>query len=72
MAGGDHDVVFSHCNRRHHSLALVGAREAQLYHFMIEAKTLDDVGFTLDRHHARAAPISMGLGRGRSWRRAAR
>lgn len=63
MANGDDDVVFTHCNARHHSLALVGAPESALYHFMIEARTLDDVGYTLDRHDARGAPVSRGLGR---------
>lgn len=60
--GGD-DVVFLRCNRRHHSLALVPAAEPALYHFMLEARTLDDVGYALDRHHEAKAPISMSLGR---------
>jgi len=60
---GDDDVIFLHCNQRHHSLALVPAAEAALYHFMLEARTLDDVGYTLDRHHETGAPISMDLGR---------
>ena len=29
------------CNPRHHSLALVGAPEAALYHVMLEARTLE-------------------------------
>lgn len=57
------DVVFLRCNPRHHSLALVGAAKPALYHFMLEARTLDDVGYTLDRHHETGTPISMGLGR---------
>ncbi len=60
---GDDDVVFLRCNPRHHSLALVSAPEAALYHFMLEARTLDDVGFTLERHHQTGTPISMGLGK---------
>ncbi len=60
---GDDDVVFLHCNQRHHSLALVPADEPALYHFMLEARTLDDVGYTLDRHHEANAPISMSLGK---------
>ncbi len=60
---GDEDVVFMRCNPRHHSLALVGAPEAALYHFMLEARTLDDVGYTLDRHHDTGTPISMGIGK---------
>lgn len=60
---GPDDVVFARCNPRHHSIALVGARESALYHFMIEARTLDDVGCTLERHVSAGVPVSMGLGR---------
>ncbi len=60
---GGSEVVFLHCNPRHHSLALVPATEAQLYHFMFEARTLDDVGYALDRHHSNGIPISMDLGK---------
>lgn len=57
------DVVFLRCNRRHHSLALVPAAEPALYHFMVEAGTLDDVGRTMDRHLGAGIGVSMGLGR---------
>ena len=60
---GDEDVVFMRCNPRHHSLALVPADEPALYHFMLEARTLDDVGYTLDRHQDSDTPISMGIGK---------
>lgn len=60
---GEDDVVFLRCNRRHHSLALVAASEPSLYHFMLEALTLDDVGSTLDRHHDSGTPTSMGIGK---------
>lgn len=60
---GAEDVVFTHCNPRHHSLALVPATEAALYHFMIEAQTLDDVGYTLDRHADNGVPVAAGLGK---------
>ncbi len=61
--GSEHDVVFLHCNPRHHSLALVPADQAALYHFMVEMNTLDDVGYTLDRHVETGTPISAGLGK---------
>lgn len=57
------DVVFLRCNARHHSLALVPADEPALYHFMLEAATLDDVGAALQRHHDAGLPISMDLGK---------
>jgi 2,3-dihydroxybiphenyl 1,2-dioxygenase len=63
MKGGESDVVFAHCNARHHSVALIGASESALYHFMLEARTLDDVGYTLDRHYANGVPLSRGLGK---------
>jgi 2,3-dihydroxybiphenyl 1,2-dioxygenase len=63
MSTGDDDMVFTRCNPRHHSLALVGAPESVLYHFMLEALTLDDVCYTLDRHQSRGLPLSTGLGR---------
>jgi len=56
-------VVFLHCNPRHHSLALVPADQAALYHFMLEMNTLDDVGYTLDRHAETGTPVSAGLGK---------
>ena len=60
---GDGVVAFLHCNPRHHSIALVPADTAELYHFMFEARTLDDVGYALDRHHTQGIPISMDLGK---------
>ncbi len=60
---GPQDVVFTHCNPRHHSLALVAAPEPTMYHFMLEARTLDDVGYALDRHADHGVPISMTLGK---------
>jgi 3,4-dihydroxy-9,10-secoandrosta-1,3,5(10)-triene-9,17-dione 4,5-dioxygenase len=63
MGSGSHEVVFTRCNARHHSLALMGAPESELYHFMLEARTLDDVGYTLDHHQSAGIPVSRGLGR---------
>jgi 3,4-dihydroxy-9,10-secoandrosta-1,3,5(10)-triene-9,17-dione 4,5-dioxygenase len=60
---GPTDVVFTRCNPRHHSLALVDAPEPALYHFMLEARSLDDVGHTLDRLRDGGVPLAMGLGR---------
>ena len=60
---GDAEVVFLHCNARHHSLALAPGGEPALYHFMFETRTLDDVGYALDRHDELGIPVSQGLGR---------
>jgi 2,3-dihydroxybiphenyl 1,2-dioxygenase len=60
---GEEDIVFLRCNARHHSLALVPAQQPALYHFMLEAATLDDVGAALQRHHDTGTPVSMDLGK---------
>jgi Glyoxalase/Bleomycin resistance protein/Dioxygenase superfamily len=57
------DDIALHCNTRHHSLALVGAAELTLYHFMLEARTLDDVGYVLDRFESNGVCISRSLGK---------
>lgn len=50
--------------RRHHSLALVGMpAPSGAVHIMLEAKTLDDVGYALDRCVAAGAHISSSLGK---------
>lgn len=60
---GNDDVVFTHCNPRHHSLALAHSTTARMFHFMLEARTLDDVGYALDRCDASGVPITEGLGK---------
>jgi biphenyl-2,3-diol 1,2-dioxygenase len=58
------DLEFFHCNRRHHTLALVPVPAAKrLHHFMLETESLDDVGFALDRATATGAGITQTLGR---------
>lgn len=59
---GGQDVVFLHCNPRHHSLAVVPAGRFGFYHFMLEAETLTDVGATLDRVTDAGFAINSGLG----------
>ena len=50
--------------RRHHSLALVGMpAPSGAVHIMLEAQTLDDVGYALDRCVAAGAHISSSLGK---------
>jgi len=62
--GTDVHIDFLHCNPRHHSLALGDAHGMNaVAHFMIEANTVDDVGYALDRFRDNGVPLSMGLGR---------
>jgi 3,4-dihydroxy-9,10-secoandrosta-1,3,5(10)-triene-9,17-dione 4,5-dioxygenase len=50
--------------RRHHSLALAGMPAAAgCVHIMLEARSLDDVGYALDRCVASGAHISSSLGK---------
>lgn len=57
-------LEFYHCNPRHHSLALAPVpTPKRLLHFMLEAKSLDDVGFALDRVEAQGVELTMSLGK---------
>lgn len=58
-------VHFMHCeNPRHHSLALTDLPQPSgAVHLMLEAKTLDDVGYALDRVARGGAHLSATLGR---------
>lgn len=63
-AGPPMELEFYRCNPRHHTVALVpAAGPRRLHHFMLQAQTLDDVGFALDRHAAAGAVITESLGR---------
>jgi 2,3-dihydroxybiphenyl 1,2-dioxygenase len=58
------DMEFFHCNRRHHTLALMPiATPKRLHHFMIQTPSLDAVGFALERAGAAGVPITASLGR---------
>jgi 2,3-dihydroxybiphenyl 1,2-dioxygenase len=62
--GGALDLEFFHCNRRHHTLALVPApTPKRLLHFMLQVKTLDEVGLAQERMEAAGVPITASLGR---------
>ncbi|GAA4102419.1 VOC family protein [Zhongshania borealis] len=56
---------FLHCdNPRHHSLALFEiGHPAGLIHMMLEVKSLDDVGYALDRCKANSIHVTASLGR---------
>jgi 3,4-dihydroxy-9,10-secoandrosta-1,3,5(10)-triene-9,17-dione 4,5-dioxygenase len=58
-------IYFLHAdNPRHHSLALVGApAPSGCVHIMLQARTLDDVGYALDRCVAAGEHISSSFGK---------
>ena len=65
---GRSDAAFLHCNKRHHSIALVRRPERSIYprrllHFMIEANLMDSVGMAYDRALDAGLTINRSLGR---------
>ena len=62
--GPDMSVQFTHCNERHHSVALVRAGDFNgLHHVMFEMENIDGVGRALDRAQKAEVPITSTLGR---------
>jgi 2,3-dihydroxybiphenyl 1,2-dioxygenase len=60
---GETELVFLHCNQRHHSLALAGVgTDSGLLHFMVEMASLDEVGMAYERCLA-SGRIAATLGR---------
>jgi 2,3-dihydroxybiphenyl 1,2-dioxygenase len=57
------DVLFFHCNPRHHSLALGAAHQKRVYHFMVQVNELDDVGLAFERARAAGVRIAQTIGR---------
>lgn len=61
---GPRELLFYHCNGRHHSLAIgapvPGKRGA--HHLMLEARSLDDVGKAIDLCVEHDIPVSKSLG----------
>jgi 2,3-dihydroxybiphenyl 1,2-dioxygenase len=47
--GYNADIAFLHANPRHHSLALGAKYDKRIHHFMLEARTMDEVGLAMDR-----------------------
>lgn len=59
------EMAFLSPNARHHSLAFGSGMPGPnlLRHFMVEAATIDDVGYAQDRCVDAGVPVIMGLGR---------
>jgi biphenyl-2,3-diol 1,2-dioxygenase len=57
-------LTFMHCNPRHHSIAFGNVpAQKRLLHFMLQVKSLDDVGSTYYLAQDREIPITGSLGR---------
>lgn len=57
------DITFLHTNPRHHTLAFGGPQPKRLHHFLLEVRSLDDVGAALDRAAAAGVRIAQMIGR---------
>jgi 2,3-dihydroxybiphenyl 1,2-dioxygenase len=57
------DIAFFHANPRHHSLAIGAADKKHIHHFMVEARSFDEVGLALDRTLKAGLRIMHTLGR---------
>jgi 2,3-dihydroxybiphenyl 1,2-dioxygenase len=57
------DIGFYHANQRHHSLAIGAADKKRIHHFMLEARSMDDVGLALDRTLRAGLRLMHSLGR---------
>ncbi|NQW61484.1 MAG: VOC family protein [Deltaproteobacteria bacterium] len=56
-------ITFMHINPRHHSLALGHNIPKRIHHFMLQAKTLDDVGSAFDRCFDNKVRVAQTIGR---------
>lgn len=67
IAWDDNDAVFMHCNARHHTLALMkdgpNGPAGELMHIMIEARSLDDVGYGYDIVRDLGIPVMIEPGK---------
>jgi 2,3-dihydroxybiphenyl 1,2-dioxygenase len=57
------DVTFMHANARHHSLAFGGGQLKRIHHFMVQAKSIDEVGLCYDRFLFSGGMVHQTLGR---------
>ena len=55
--------VFLHCNRRHHTIAILDLPQAKrLNHFMLQAPSIRDIGLARERAGRLGVPMSLDLG----------
>lgn len=64
MSSKGRQLWFLSPNPRHHTLGILElAGPAQLFHFMVQVRSIDDVGMALDRIADSATPLMLSLGR---------
>jgi 2,3-dihydroxybiphenyl 1,2-dioxygenase len=57
------DMLFLHTNPRHHSFAFGARQDKRLFHFMLEVRSMDDVGLAMDRTLRSGLRLTHTLGR---------
>jgi 2,3-dihydroxybiphenyl 1,2-dioxygenase len=57
------DIAFFHTNARHHSVAFGDRQRKRLHHFMVETRSMDDVGLAFDRTLKAGLRIVQTLGK---------
>ena len=57
------NVTFMHANARHHSLAFGGGQLKRIHHFMVQARSMDEVGRCYDRFLFSGGMVHQTLGR---------
>lgn len=63
LLGGYHvDIAFLHANRRHHTVALGEGLPKAIDHFMLETRTLEDLGRIYDRAFDHGVRVTKTLG----------
>lgn len=61
--GHEINVTFMHANARHHSLAFGGGQLKRIHHFMVQVKSVDEVGRCYDRFLFSGGMVHQTLGR---------
>jgi biphenyl-2,3-diol 1,2-dioxygenase len=57
------DIEFFHGNARHHSVAIGDRQKKRIHHFMLEVRSMDDVGLAFDRALKGGVRIMQTLGK---------
>lgn len=65
IVDGARELLFYHCNGRHHSLAIGSPAPGKVgaHHLMIEVNALDDVGIAVELCARHEVPVSKSIGR---------
>ncbi|XP_060085285.1 biphenyl-2,3-diol 1,2-dioxygenase 1-like [Ylistrum balloti] len=63
LGGFDINITFLHVNPRHHSIAFGTGLPKHIHHFMLQTRSIDDVGAAMDRTAKYGLKIQKTLGR---------